>query len=208
MKQFYLELKRYYSKYIIRFWITAMLFSFNCFDVLSQASSPDGGVRLTFISGGNVPFVFNSIAKWENGVSYLDWTRFSISVTDSASGVTDLVNWSMTFKVRDDDGDALLTGDGGNTLNFNTIVLEPSIAGACGAVIVGGPTYFLTTVETEFVTGTIPLSGTCVNTVVGITYRCGTIPGTNTLIADQNAVADHYSDLIEFTLYGCFAGCP
>ena len=109
--------------------------------VSAQSSTPGGSVRLTVHSGGNLDFVFNSIAKYKSGITYSNWTILGITVTDNPGdnnappAVDDYTQWRIYVEAADIDGDGAITGTTGlpiNTLPFSTIEMGASIDAGCG----------------------------------------------------------------------------
>lgn len=180
---------------------------------MAQVASDDGAVRISIISGGNVPFVINSIDKWKNGAILPDWTTIRISITDSAGVVvTDITEWQLRFNAQDIDGDSKFDAeDPGNLskITLNTLELSSVLSASCGAVLIS-PLIALSSLEQTLVTGSIPAGTACADNILNITYNCGsslTVP--NNGFIDQDAEADYYTEIMIFTLYGCgIDPCP
>ena len=160
-----------------------------------------------------MPFVINSIDKWENGATLPNWTTIRISVTDSVGNPPDLTDWELRFNAQDIDVDSEFDAeDPANVskITLNTLELTSSLlAGSCGAVLDLPAIKALSNAEQTLVAGLIPASATCVDNILNITYDCGsslTIPVNSFM--DQNAQADYYTEIIFFTLYGCVGVCP
>lgn len=188
-----------------------------CFgnDAMAQASSDDGAVRISIVSGGNVPFVINSLEKWENGATLPNWTTIRISITDSAgTNITDIIEWQLRFNAQDIDGDSKFDAEDPGNLSkiaLNTIQLTSFSLAGCGAILDLPATKELRNTEQTLVTGTIPAGTTCADNILSITYDCGSSipPIANSLMNNQNAAADYYTEIIIFTLYGCGINpCP
>jgi len=198
------------SSFLIPLLSTLLCFSN---DTMAQ-SSASGAVRISILSGGNVPFVINSIDKWENGATLPNWTTIRISVTDSAGGVpSDLVAWELRFNAQDIDVDSEFDAeDPANVTKITLDMLEltSSLLAGCGAVLDLPATKALSNAEQPLVAGTIPASATCVDNILNITYDCGSsLTIANNGFMDQGRAPDYYTEIIIFTLYGCEVDpCP
>lgn len=184
-----------------------------CFsDDVKAQSSPSGAVRISIISGGSVPFVINSLDKWENGATLPNWTTIRISVTDSVAGVGGLTDWELRFNAQDVDVDSEFDAEdpaNASKITLNTLELSLSLlSGSCGAVLGASPVA-LSNAEETLVTGTMVDGATCVDNILNITYDCGSsLTVLNNGFMDQGAEADYYTEIMFFTLYGCIGGCP
>ncbi len=171
----------------------------------------DNSARISVLSGGNVPFVFNSINKYETGVTYTDWTRLGFTYVDSCLACA--IGFELHVRAADTDLDGAITSDdGGNTIPFRVIQLQARNALGLPA----GPTVY--SAPTELSGGDAILFTTAVDTAdatthqVFITYTIGTNPcpcppGNN--ILEQSLSPDHYLEEIIFTLCRIGdAGCP
>ena len=126
--------------------------------------------RLRIVSGGSLYFNFNSLSKYENGLTFTDWTRATVYFIDTTNlGVQTALQWRLDVKATT----ATINGDGGNTLPLNTIEIESSGINAT----YNGPFAISDADDIHLVENGIQTDpGT---TVVNITYHCGkslTIP--------------------------------
>lgn len=171
--------------------------------IKAQSATPGGSVRIMVFSGGNLDFVFNSIAKYKNGITYTNWTTLGISVTDSAAA-PDYQTWEVSVEAMDSDGDGAITGSNpANTIPFASIEIGASAGLGCATCnfIFPGPPYLALPAPgagVAIVDGgpadAIPPNLVFTNDQILITYRCGV---TTSLLG---SVADYYSDDIVFTL--------
>jgi len=59
--------------------------------------------RLSLQSGGNIYFVFNSIEKYNNGISYTDWTKVKVYFIDTTNtGSQNPTKWKLSVKATRD----------------------------------------------------------------------------------------------------------
>ncbi|MBI2968846.1 MAG: hypothetical protein HYY40_13685 [Bacteroidetes bacterium] len=137
-----------------------------------------GRVRLQVLAGGNVPFAFNTIDKYENGISYPNYTIFGLTVEDTGA-VTMPRDWEIEFRATNASG--FIDGDAGNTLLFSTLRLTGSInAGFAGwGVLTYGPLdltgadqIIAEDADMDDVPSEEPTSPT---DQIAITYDCGTV---------------------------------
>ena len=166
----------------------------------------DNSARISVLSGGNVPFIFNSLSNYSTGITRTNWTRFGISYTDSIGGV----GWELHFRAADVDGDgAISSDDGASTIPFGVLVLTASNALGlpAGPTVYSAPTA-LSAADAILVTTAVDTSDAATHQIF-ITYSCGTNPcpcppGNN--ILDQSFIPDYYLEEIIFSL--CRAGDP
>lgn len=188
---------------------------------LAQSSTPGGSVRLTVLTGSNIEFVFNSIAKYSAGITLTNWTVLGISVTDNPGdnnappAVDDYTTWRLYAEALDSDGDGGITGSGvpiPNQIPFSTIELSASVSLGCGTCVVPIPGFFALPapgmgVLFPLMDGSgggadqiddVPSADNLDYTTdqVAISYQCG----VTTPLINTNTPADYYSDDIVFTL--------
>ncbi|MCB0431399.1 MAG: hypothetical protein H6585_10450 [Flavobacteriales bacterium] len=82
--------------------------------------------RLSVLSGGDIPFYFNTIKKYQDGIEITDGTTLGITIADLPTeppivGST-LTGWSLEFDSYN--AQPTIQGSGANTLNLNTIQVE------------------------------------------------------------------------------------
>lgn len=82
--------------------------------------------RLSVLSGGSIPFYFNTLDKYNNGIEITNGTVLGITISDLPTeppifGST-LTGWQLDFNSYN--GQTDLQGSGANTLPLNTIQLE------------------------------------------------------------------------------------
>jgi hypothetical protein len=148
-------------------------------------------INLKVLSGGNVSYIFNSLGKYESGISYEDWTRFQIYYNDTTEfgGVGTSVGWDLQVR-------AITSGivsDGGNPeLDTETITIRPNISSCSGCV--GSTNVSLTNVFQTIVIGDGNLS---ILEEVSISYDCGVDPAHKVL----NKPPDYYNVDLEFRVF-------
>lgn len=159
------------------------------FNAQSQAWN---SARLSVISGGNIEFYFNSLDKYENGVTYTNGTTLGISINDEAPGSA-LASWTLDF--TSNAGQTEFTGEGGNTLDLDRLELTPSNNLGLAAATFSG-TLPLSTATQTLVSTALPalLTTDWTTHQVNITYDMGT---TTSLIEENPGF---YTVEIEFTL--------
>ena len=171
-------------------------------DAMAQASAPHGSVRLTVLAGGNVPFVFNSMEKYRNGINYDRWTKFGITVVDSPAAPT-LLTWTLEFRALT----VSFTGeDPGNTLPLQILELTPTGLGVPAYTFVSAVPIELQSFNQTLVSDVLPPNRSYVDDHVDITYDCGRNllagpPASKELLElVPPAAADYYVVDIVFTL--------
>ena len=192
------------GKKIIFYSLIPIFSALLCFnhDAMAQASAPHGSVRLTVLAGGNVPFVFNSMEKYLNGINYPTWTRLGITVVDSPAAPT-LLTWTLEFRALT----ASFTGeDPGNTLPLEILELTPTGLGVPAYTFVSAVPLELTSADQTLVSDVLPPNRSYVDDQVDITYDCGRNllggpPASKELLElVPPAAADYYVVDIVFTL--------
>ena len=189
--------------------ITITLFLFSVYGFLF--SQVGGSLQLVVMGGSNVSYVFNSIAKYTNGITDADRTTVGIKIDDNADPA--YLSWSLDIQFADP-GPILgvLNGSGGNTLPFNTVEVSTTLVACAGCTeLFPGPppaTLALSAVPQTLVQGgdgplgpldDIPPTLVAATDRVLITYYIGTTgpaPG-NRLLGQP---ADFYSNDIILTL--------
>lgn len=166
--------------------------------LLVNFSYSQGTVRLSVLDGGNVNFYFNSLTKYNSGITYTDYTVLGITCDDD-DNPTNGYNWTLEVKALT----AQFDGDGGNTLPLSTLEITPSkVAGLPFAALSG--TIVLTNVDqtlaSEVILNGAPAADepSATTDQVGITYECGT---TVPLLLEP---ADYYVVDLEYTLTANF----
>ncbi|PCH93917.1 MAG: hypothetical protein COB85_06245 [Bacteroidetes bacterium] len=171
----------------------------------------DNSARISVLSGGNVPFIFNSINKYASGVTYTNWTRLGLTYVDSCLACG--IGFELYVRAADVDGDGAITSDdGANTIPFNVIEMQVSNAVGlpAGPTVYAGPTP-LSNVDALLLTTAVDTADATTHQIF-VTYTIGTNPcpcppGNN--ILDQSLLPDHYLEELIFTL--CRTGdatCP
>ncbi len=150
--------------------------------------------RLSLQSGGNIYFSFNSLEKYNNGISYNDWTKVKVYFVDSAGGVqNNATKWKLSVKATRDK----IYGDGGNDLPLSTI--EFTTNGSDGGATYHNPE-ILQDINTILVSNgsqTVDVvAGTNWLTDVFISYHCGT-HAANKLLGKP---PDYYTVDLVYTL--------
>lgn len=185
----------------LRFLIIILVFSFS-----GIASSQS--VRVTVYGGGNVQFVFNSIADYKSGILLNNWTTLGIDVDQGASVTA--VGWSLSVSAQDSDGDGALTGSVvANTIPFADIQVSATPLDPCVSCnFLGSPFVNLVAqpASTVIVNSTNDPNCPCPpgtltplvapTTRLNISYRAGVMP-LGSMLGRQ---ADNYSDDLLFDL--------
>ena len=152
--------------------------------------------RLVVIYGGNIPFHFNTIDDYKNGIRIEDGTYIGITMVDSVANSPTVQGFDLRF--RSFNGQGTIDGSGGNFLPLNSIEVEATDLGGLGAANFTG--------LQELMTGWINLVEytdpvwppfTDLNyttSQVKISYQCGIV----TSLLGQKA--DYYNIEIEFEL--------
>jgi len=150
--------------------------------------------RLTINSGSHIDFYVNTFDKYQNGITYNNWTTASVYFIDTTdAGVQTGLTWKLDVR-------ALNTGISGTlgTLPLNTIELVATSGG--GPIANYSPVFALSDTDNSLVTnGTQTDILTPVLTTVLITYHCGkslTVPDNSLL----GSIPDYYAVDIVLTL--------
>jgi len=152
--------------------------------------------RLVVVYGNNIPFNFNSIENFKDGIRIEDGTILGITMVDSVANLPTVHGFDLQFRTFN--GKAVIEGSGANSLPLNTIEVEATDFSG-----LGGATY----------SGLQPLSPGWINLVqytdpaappfndlnysthqIRISYECG----INTSLLGE--VSDYYNVEIEFEL--------
>lgn len=84
-------------------------------------------LRLRVVSGGNVSYIFNSLTKYQAGITYEDWTRLQINFNDTTNAGTPGPSAGWELKVRAIQNSIM--SDGGNpNLETESIEIRPKVA--------------------------------------------------------------------------------
>ncbi len=145
--------------------------------------------RLNISSGSSVNFYFNSLQKYQNGISYNDFTKLNVQYRDTTAANT-YPHWRIDVKALT----TKIIGDMGNDLDLD--VLELSATGPAPGISSGRQV--LQTTESTLFSGaneTI-IGGSLSSETVSVSYFCGT---NVSLIGEKE---DYYVVDILFTLIG------
>lgn len=191
---------------------------YRCLTILILACVSESGlaqgasVRVEVLAGGNLGFVFNSIAKYKTGITTpADFTVIGITA-DEGGGTPDYLRWELFAEIEDADGDGFITGTNPiNQLPFYTVELSTSTVLGCAScqhLYPAAPGLALSGIPQVFVDGDagggaddLPPNLAFTTDKIGITYYVGTNPcpcppGNNLL----GSPADFYSDVILVTI--------
>ena len=92
--------------------------------------------RLVVIYGNMIPFNFNSIQNYKDGIRVEDGTIFGVTMVDSVSNPPTVHGFDIQFRAFN--GQAVIQGTGANSLPLNTIEVEATdFAGLGGAIYSG-----------------------------------------------------------------------
>jgi len=152
--------------------------------------------RLVVIYGGQIPFHFNSIDEYKNGIRIEDGTIIGVTMVDSVANVPTVMGFDLRF--RSFNGQASIDGSSGNFLPLSTLELEAIDFGGLGGALYTG-LQPLTAGWINLVQYTDPISPPFndlnYNThQVKISYECG----VNVSLLGE--VSDYYNVEIEFEL--------
>ncbi len=161
-------LKKYKSIVVLTFFIQASLYG--------QTSA---GFYIE--RGSMVPFVFNSFAKLEQGVTYTNWTRIKIKMQETTvDGIdTFALGWTLSFRALT----ATIQGDRGvpaDNLPLNTIRISSTDNSPTPPQLNGVPLTELTNAYQDLATATpglhVPntiIPGDPEETILDVTFECG-----------------------------------
>ena len=178
-------------KYMIRLSIIIVLVIVG-FNIYCQNSTTS---RLTIQSGGSVNFYINSFDKYQNGITYTNWTTVTVYFIDTLDidGSQTALTWKLDVKAMDVNIDGTLSN-----LPLNTIEIVATDGGGPAATY--SPVFALSSIDNSLVTaGTQTNLAVPVLTIVNITYHCGkslTVPDNSLL----GKIPDHYTVDLLFTL--------
>jgi hypothetical protein len=167
--------------------ITFLLFLLFVISLQAQPPLPSPSGRLVIKQGANLDFIFNSLKRYANGITYDRWTTLDVIYDSDGGGTT----WRLSIKANN----ATIDGDGGNTLNLN--VLEITTLDGGGINNLGAfvqPKITLTDLDQDLVMGNPPDGGAGDN-LVDLTYECGV---TNSVLGEMS---DYYVVDLVITLY-------
>ena len=165
-------------------------------------AQPENTARLTILSGGTVPFFFSSYNQFTGapvgGITYTDYTTFSMEVVDLIAGAPVIDSWSLDVQAM---AVSFVGDDPANTLPLSTLQMQATSfpSGCAGCVSTGIQTLPIFGTSVDLVssgpTGVPPPSNQ-----VSISYFCGTVAPL------LGSPPDHYSLDIEYTLKPCVLG--
>ena len=170
-----------------RFIIIVLLLSVSFIDLFGQGTTT---VRLQVVRGARLDFIFNSLSKYKDGISYPDFTQLNIYFNDTIdAGIPNptCAGWELTLKAVQTEIDGDMTAQ---DLDLSTIEFTVKIEG-----IATGTTYTLSNASQVIASGVSPAI-VDVNKEVLITYNCGTLPANSLL----NKMPDYYYVDLEFNL--------
>jgi len=92
--------------------------------------------RLVVVYGNNIPFNFNSIQNYSDGIRIEDGTIVGVTMVDSVTNLPTVHGFDLQFRTFN--GQAVIQGSGSNSLPLNTIEVEASdFSGLGGAAYTG-----------------------------------------------------------------------
>lgn len=170
-----------------------IVFLFNLGLVFAQEANY---ARLVVIYGNNIPFNFNTISDYENGIRIEDGTILGITMVDSASNLPTVHGFDLQMKTFN--GQAVIQGSGANSLPLNSIEVEASDFSGLGAAIYSGlqPLSPGWTKLVQYTDGAAPPFNDLNYSThqIRISYECGKN------ISLLGEVSDYYNVEIEFEL--------
>lgn len=171
-----------------------------------------GSVRVTLYGGGNVNFIFNTIAEYKSGITYTNWTVLGIGVTEPAANFN---GWNLSVSAEDANSDGNLNGSiAANTIPLSDLQVQATSIKTCAPVpcpisLLGSPWVNLvgfsfgpTIIANSTSDANCPCPPGILTTVlpstsqINISYRCGVVP----LGSMMGRPADIYSDNIFFDI--------
>ena len=145
--------------------------------------------RLTITSGNSVYFPFNSLAKMNNGISWVNWTRVTVFYS-SLPGPGPFI-WRLEVVPNS----ANFDGDAGNTMTLDHVEIQASDGGGnLSAANYFGPLGLDSPSPIVIVSG--GQEGDATDNIIDISYYCGTNVGNRVIGSSPDY---YYLDLI-FTL--------
>ena len=177
-------------KYLIRIFIVVVTLLILRLSIQGQQTT----ARLTINSGGSVNFYVNTFDKYQNGITYNNWTTVTVYFIDTLAGAIPTgMLWKLDVKAMAGN----ISGTLGN-LNLNTIELVATHGGGPAATF--SPVFALSAIDQSLVTaGAQTNVAVPVLTTVNITYHCG----KSITVADNSLLGkmpDYYAVDIQLTL--------
>lgn len=150
----------------------------------SQASFGQLTTRITVNYGGSVYFHVNSMNKYQNGISYTNYTQLELYYKhDDGGGNPVGSDWELLVKANSPN----IIGDGGNVLSLSQVEITTEIGASSF-----GP-FPLSSADTRIAWGTQTVLEERI--IVNISYSCGLPPPG--LLGES---PDYYFVDLEFTL--------
>ena len=152
--------------------------------------------RIVVVYGNNIPFNFNSIENFKDGIRIEDGTILGITMVDSVANLPTVHGFDLQFRAFN--GQAVIQGTGSNSLPLNTIEVEATDFSGLGSAIYSGlqplsPGWINLVQYTD--PAAPPFNDLNYSTSqVRISYECGK---TISLLGEVN---DYYNVEIEFEL--------
>jgi hypothetical protein len=173
-----------------------LLLLFSIFFYQVSFSQEFNFARLVLIYGGDIPFYFNSIDSYKDGIRIEDGTILGITMVDSVSNPPTVLGFDL--RMRTFNGQSVIQGSGTNTLPLNTIEVEATNLIGLGAANYTGlqslSTSFVNLVEYTDLTAPPFNNLDYPSHQVKISYECGV---NSSLLGETS---DYYQVLIEFEL--------
>jgi hypothetical protein len=172
-----------------RMFALLLIMAGNCCNVVSAQNTHS---RILVENGGNVQFNINSLTKYTEGQELNYWTRLAISFTDTTDlGVATTATWKLQIKANT----SIMTGDYGNDLDLDFLVVNVDDAGGSnelGSFIIPGETTLTSDFQT-LIEGAP--QGDFSDNIIFISYKLGT--GADALLGNPS---DYYFVDIIFEL--------
>ena len=152
--------------------------------------------RLVVVYGNNIPFNFNSIQNFKDGIRIEDGTILGITMVDSVTNLPTVHGFDLQFRAFNSSG--VIQGSGANSLPLNTIEVEATDFSGLGGAIYSGlqpltPGWIKLVQYTD--PASPPFNDLNYSThQIRISYECGK---TISLLGEVN---DYYNVEIEFEL--------
>ena len=174
-----------------RFILTVIILSsYFFFDLFGQGTTT---VRVRVVRGARLDFIFNSLSRYTDGMTYTDFTKIDIYYNDTVGvGVpnSNCTGWELTVKALQPQFEGDMSAQ---ILDLATIVFSVKRDG------IDAGTFTLSNAEQVIASDVFP-NIVNVNEEILITYNCGTLPGNNLM----NKMPDYYNVDLVFNLTKLF----
>jgi hypothetical protein len=177
------------------FKLFALIISVVSTSLLSLNVNAENYARIKILSGGAPTFIFNSLRKYNDGVTLVSWTKLRLELNETVPGYN---KWQLAVMANT----PVIESDGSATLGLNSIYIRIESYDLLSNTTVSDDWSPLELSTGSGPYGDILLEGTGVSNVVvevSLSYDCG----TGDVISNQllGAVPDYYAVDLLFRLY-------